>query len=93
MSVQLSQHLVNQFSFLSSPILNEKGAICIELRGLKCMESNPSKAKVLYFKAHEETGLLQKISDDINDYFIQQGNIVILNIQFLHIIYGRYYTE
>ncbi|OXU19013.1 hypothetical protein TSAR_015622 [Trichomalopsis sarcophagae] len=55
------------------PILQEKGPLTIEFRGLKCMERNSTKAKVLYAKVQEETGQLQKIADQISKYFVQQG--------------------
>lgn len=45
----------------------------MEFRGLKCMEKNVTKAKVLYAKVEEETGILQKMADQISAYFVQQG--------------------
>ncbi|KAJ8681230.1 hypothetical protein QAD02_017017 [Eretmocerus hayati] len=55
------------------PIIQKKGPIVIEFKGLKTMESDPTKARVLYMQVHEESGFLQRISDAISDHFIQQG--------------------
>ncbi|XP_058791684.1 activating signal cointegrator 1 complex subunit 1-like isoform X2 [Phymastichus coffea] len=55
------------------PIIKQNGPINLELKGLRCMEKDPSKARILYINVHEESGLFQKMSNSINDYFIEQG--------------------
>lgn len=45
----------------------------IELKGLKCMGNNPTKARILFIDVHEKTGFLQKMSDAISDFFIRKG--------------------
>lgn len=47
----------------------------IEFRGLDIMNDDPSEVKVLYIQAHDESGCLQKMSDDIADYFVDRGKI------------------
>lgn len=60
---------------ICSPILKQSGPIIIELRGLKCMEKDPSKARVLYINVHEKTGFFKKMADSINDHFVEQGKL------------------
>lgn len=53
--------------------MDESGPICIEFRGIKCMQSNVAKARVLYLEVHEESGHLQKMSDAIFEHILERG--------------------
>lgn len=44
------------------------------------MNDDPSEVEVLYIKAHDESGCLQKISDEIANNFIDRGKLVICQI-------------
>ncbi|XP_032453042.1 activating signal cointegrator 1 complex subunit 1-like [Nasonia vitripennis] len=55
------------------PTLKKNGPITIEFKGVQIMNDDPSEVEVLYIQAHDTTGCLQKISDDIADYFIDRG--------------------
>ena len=38
------------------------------------MNDDPSQVDVLFIKANDNSGCLQKISNEIADYFIKEGN-------------------
>ena len=59
--------------FLKRPVIRENGPITIELRGVECMNDDPSEVVVLYIKVHEEKGCLQKICNEIAKKFLDAG--------------------
>ena len=42
------------------------------------MNDDPSEVEVLYIQAHDRSGCLQKISDDIANYFVDKGKFIYL---------------
>lgn len=53
------------------PIINENGAIEVQLCGLEYMNDDPSAVDVLYGKVQSDP--LQQIADGISDYFAEKG--------------------
>lgn len=59
--------------FYSNILCGRNEPLVMELKGLKCMQKNFTKAKVLYIDVQEKSGLLQKIVEEMRSYFIQKG--------------------
>jgi hypothetical protein len=55
------------------PFLKRSGPITIYLKGVECMNDDPSKVNILYVKPHDEKGYLQELVQQVSDYFIDQG--------------------
>lgn len=54
-------------------MMEQNGPVTIEFRGIEIMNDDPSEVDVLYIQAHDSSGLLQKMSNQIADYFIDNG--------------------
>ncbi|XP_011499512.1 PREDICTED: activating signal cointegrator 1 complex subunit 1-like [Ceratosolen solmsi marchali] len=78
------------------PFLDKSGPITIVFKGLKCMNQNSSKARVLYCSIHNEEGYLQELLDKIAEYFIDQGvattkfnkvkmHMTLMNVRYIHL--------
>lgn len=57
------------------PTIEKYGQIPILLQGTEIMNDDPAEAKVLYAKVVGETGVLQKMVEEIVDYYIKIGLI------------------
>lgn len=70
---------------LYSPILKEIGPINIQLRGVDCMNDDPTKVKILFAKvvAHEK---LQELVDKVDDYFVDIGKQHLLHMFDIYIL-------
>lgn len=53
------------------PILRTQ-RIKIKLKGLEIMNDDPAEVHILYAKVQDESGLVQKLCDDVVDYFIRR---------------------
>lgn len=52
--------------------LVKKEPILVRIRGIQCMNNNPSKAFVLHGIV-EDNGIIQRIADEVVRYFISAG--------------------
>lgn len=57
------------------PFIKKYGQIIITLKGLECMNDDPSATKILYAKVITENNVLQTLSDEIVNYFAEAGLI------------------
>ncbi|XP_065224309.1 uncharacterized protein LOC135848338 [Planococcus citri] len=48
-------------------------SLTVRVRGIEIMNDDPSKAKVLFAKIEDSTGLLQQLMDNYVDYFVKAG--------------------
>ncbi|XP_015600508.1 activating signal cointegrator 1 complex subunit 1 isoform X2 [Cephus cinctus] len=55
------------------PFLRENGPISIKLQGVECMNDDPSDVNVLYTKIQTKDDNLNKLVDEIYEYFYQTG--------------------
>lgn len=59
------------------PLLKDTSPVFIKVKGLEYMNDDPSQVDVLYAKVHvenhENEDILQRISDDIVDFFNKNG--------------------
>lgn len=55
------------------PAIEKYGQIPIHLQGIDIMQDDPSEAKVIYAKIVNKTEVLQKIVDEIVDYYVKIG--------------------
>lgn len=55
------------------PTIEKYGQIPIHLQGIDIMWDDPSEVKVLYAKLVNKTEVLQKIVDEIVDYYVKIG--------------------
>ncbi|XP_048269152.1 activating signal cointegrator 1 complex subunit 1 isoform X1 [Bombus terrestris] len=58
------------------PAIEKYGQIPIHLQGIDIMQDDPSEAKVIYAKIVNKTEVLQKIVDEIVDYYVKIGLII-----------------
>lgn len=62
--------------------MKKTGPLKIHVQGIDCMNSNYTKVNVVYANAkilgaHEDANL-QKITNDLSDYFYERGENVVL---------------
>lgn len=64
-----------------SPLLEKTGPLRLRVEGIDCMQSNYKKTDVLYANVKLINGTeeadLQKITNDIANYFYERGNICV----------------
>lgn len=64
-----------------SPLLERTGPLRLRVEGIDCMQSNYKKTDVLYANVKLINGTdgadLQKIVNDISDYFYERGNVCV----------------
>lgn len=62
--------------------MKKHGPLKIKISGIDCMNDNYTKTNVLYANAElinsNNEISLQKIADDLADYFYQRGNFLVL---------------
>ena len=46
------------------------------MEGVECMNDDPNEANALFIKVQDYSNCLQQISDEMADYFIEQGDII-----------------
>ncbi|KAK2586606.1 hypothetical protein KPH14_011479 [Odynerus spinipes] len=60
------QHIID-------PFIEKYGPITVNLKGIECMNDDPSSVKIIYAAVKTKNDALQTLSDDIVDYFAEMG--------------------
>ncbi|CAK9810796.1 Activating signal cointegrator 1 complex subunit 1 [Anthophora quadrimaculata] len=59
--------------YIVKPMIQKYGKIPIQLQGIDIMNNEPTKTRVLYAKIIDKSGALQKLVDEISNYYASIG--------------------